>query len=300
MVTKLDPKRRSISTPSSTAVLQRVLLYLVLGTAWIVVSDLILVALHLSPALTSAIQVAKGVAFVGVVGLVIYRGLLDLFGRIEAVKEDVVEASIELVARIGMAVEYRDGITGGHNHRIGAYALAVAQELGLPRERCEMLRLAAPLHDLGKIAVPDAVLLKPGPLNDEERELMRRHVEFGVRILADGTHPVIQLAETVARTHHERWNGTGYPEGLRGEWIPLEGRIVAVCDSFDAMISDRPYHVARSIESAIEEICSLAGTAFDPKVVEAFLACEAEIRRIHADSEEWQPRRCWHEILNVR
>jgi putative two-component system response regulator len=146
----------------------------------------------------------------------------------------------------------------------------VARELGLRDELVEVYRWAAPLHDLGKVAVPDAILLKPGKLTPEEFDLMKTHTEIGGELLAGSHWPVLQLAEVIARTHHERWDGTGYM-GLKGEAIPLCGRVVSVTDVFDALTHERPYKRAWSLEESLSELRGLAGKAFDPQVAEMFL-----------------------------
>jgi len=177
------------------------------------------------------------------------------------------------VRRLALAAEYRDDETGGHNQRIGSYAAILAAQMGLDAKACEMLSYAALLHDLGKIGVPDSLLLKPGVFTPEERLAMQRHTTLGAELLADGYHPLILMSHTVALTHHERWDGNGYPNGLRGEEIPIEGRIVAVCDVYDALTSKRPYKEAWSSADAIAEIVRESGCHFDPVVVDAFLNC---------------------------
>jgi len=166
----------------------------------------------------------------------------------------------------------RDGETQRHAERMGALALDIGRELGLDGEALEQLRQAAPLHDIGKVAVPDAILLKPGPLDPSEMATARRHTIAGAHILYAATAAELRLAAEIALTHHERWDGRGYPSGLAGEEIPLAGRIVAVADVFDALIHERPYKPAWSVPEAITEIRMGAATQFDPEVVAAFLA----------------------------
>ena len=153
----------------------------------------------------------------------------------------------------------------------------LAREMGLDASECDAIRRAAPMHDVGKIGVPDAVLLKPGRLDEGELAAMRRHAAQGARMLAGGKTALVRMAETIARTHHERWDGSGYPHGLKGEEIPLAGRIVAVADVFDALTSERPYKRAWGVDAAVAEIEGLAGKHFDPRVVAAFLAALPEI-----------------------
>jgi putative two-component system response regulator len=153
---------------------------------------------------------------------------------------------------------------------VGRTSAYVAAALDLAEEDVTIIRHAATLHDVGKIAVPDSVLLKPGPLDEHELELMKTHVRAGADMLANSRSPLLQVAEKVALTHHEWWDGTGYLSGLRGDEIPLPGRIVAIADVFDALTHDRPYKRAAPLEVALDEIRSLGGRQFDPRVVEAF------------------------------
>lgn len=180
------------------------------------------------------------------------------------------EAKLETLQRLALAAEYRDDQTFEHTERVGSMAASLAKLLGLDDEHVHLMRLAAPLHDVGKLAVSDTILLKPGKLTPEEFELVKLHAAHGAAILADSNSPVLRLAEEIARCHHEWWDGTGYPNQLRGEDIPISGRIVAVADVYDALTHDRPYKRAWTIEQAGNEIASLSGTQFDPTVVDAF------------------------------
>src|SRR5919109_2922920 len=177
---------------------------------------------------------------------------------------------VEILERLALAAEYRDDDTGEHTKRVGETAAQIAQTLGWPSEEVELIRRAAPLHDVGKIAISDSILLKPGKLTPEEFERMKRHTQLGAKMLSGGRFPLLQLAEQIALTHHERWDGSGYM-GLSQEDIPIAGRIVAVADVFDALISERPYKKAWPLDEAIEEIRNQSGRQFDPRVVEAFL-----------------------------
>jgi putative two-component system response regulator len=181
------------------------------------------------------------------------------------------QAYTETVKRLGRAIDYHDGVTGEHVERVSAHAHRIALSLGLDRERADLVRLASPLHDVGKIAIPAAILGKPEPLSPDERLEMERHTEFGYDLLADSGSELLDLAATVARTHHERWDGGGYPRRLQGEEIPLEGRIVAVADVYDALTSDRPYRAALPVGEARAFLVQERGKAFDPRVVDAFL-----------------------------
>jgi putative two-component system response regulator len=180
------------------------------------------------------------------------------------------ETQIEILERLALAAEYRDDDTGEHTKRVGQMSAEIARGLGLPPAEVELIRRAAPLHDVGKIAIPDSILLKPGRLTPEEFEQMKTHTTLGSKMLSGGRFPLLQRAEEIALTHHERWEGTGYI-GLAGDSIPLAGRIVAVADVFDALTSARPYKTAWPRAEAVEEIRRQSGRQFDPRVVEAFL-----------------------------
>lgn len=180
------------------------------------------------------------------------------------------ETQIEILERLALAAEYRDDDTGEHTKRVGQMSAQIAQALGLPEPEVELIRRASPLHDVGKIAIPDSILLKPGKLTPEEFDIMRKHTALGAKMLSGGRFPLLQRAEEIALTHHERWNGTGHL-GLQGKAIPIAGRIVTVADVFDALISERPYKEAWPPTEAIEEIQRQSGRQFDPQVVDAFL-----------------------------
>ena len=183
---------------------------------------------------------------------------------------DLEQARLEILDRLALAAEYRDDETQEHALRIGRASEALARALGLDDATVYDIRRAAPLHDVGKIGVPDRILLKPGPLDESEYAEMKRHAAIGAKMLSGGQAPVLRLAEEIALTHHERWDGTGYPRGLQGEEIPLAGRIVAVADVFDALTHRRPYKEPWPLERAVEEIWAQSGRHFDPRVVEAF------------------------------
>ena len=185
-------------------------------------------------------------------------------------------ARIEILQRLATAAEYRDDDTGQHTRRVARTAGMLAAELGLAVGTVRTVTLAAPLHDVGKIAIPDAVLLKPGQLTADELDLMKDHVQRGAGILGGSSSPLLQMAEEIALTHHERWDGGGYPAGLAQDQIPLGGRLVAVADVFDAMTHERPYKPAQPVQAAVEEICSQANRQFDPQVVEAFAGLDHE------------------------
>ena len=163
---------------------------------------------------------------------------------------------LETVDRLARAIEHRDGATGAHVNRMARVAALLGQLVGLETEQIELLRAAAPMHDVGKIATPDEILRKPGPLTPEELEVMKEHTTVGHDILAGSDSPLLQMAARIALTHHEHYDGSGYPRGLKSEEIPIEGRIVAVADVFDALLSDRPYRPAMEVDAATQLISS--------------------------------------------
>lgn len=193
-----------------------------------------------------------------------------LADEVSKATQHLAEREEEVIWRLSRALAYRDDSTGDHTSRVANVARLIAEELGLSDHDCRMIYLAAPLHDIGKVAIPDAILNKPAALTSEEVTLMRTHVPIGEEILADGTSELIRVAGIIARAHHERWDGTGYPSRISGETIPIEGRIAAVADVFDALCSPRPYKAAWPIARARDEIGHGAGTQFDPAVVAAF------------------------------
>jgi CHASE2 domain-containing sensor protein len=198
----------------------------------------------------------------------------------ERVRERTAElhaTQLEVIQRLGQAVDSRDEETGEHIDRITTLSHRLAIAAGLGRHEAEMLARASAMHDVGKVAIPDRILGHPGPLEPEERAIMQTHARLGARILAGSRSPLIRLAEEIALTHHERWDGGGYPAGLAGDDIPLSGRIVAVCDVFDALVSRRPYKEPWPVERALAEIRAQAGRHFDPRLAELFVdVIEAE------------------------
>ncbi|WP_277251839.1 HD domain-containing phosphohydrolase [Neptunomonas phycophila] len=188
--------------------------------------------------------------------------------HLSMVKADKLKKThIELIQRLGRAAEYKDNETGMHVLRMSRYSRVLAKAAGLSDDDAEDLQQAAPMHDIGKIGIPDSILLKPEKLTHEEYTHMQRHTQIGAEILGDSESGLIQLAYTVAMTHHEKWDGTGYPNGLKGDNIPLAGRIVAVADVFDALTSKRPYKEAWPVEKALNVIKQDSGTHFDPLLV---------------------------------
>jgi PAS domain S-box-containing protein len=202
----------------------------------------------------------------------VFNGFLrDISERVQA-RDQLRSSQQEVLQRLALAAEYRDDETGQHTRRVGDLAARLAAGLGLAEEEVELLRLAAPLHDVGKIGIPDTILLKRGRLTPAEFGTVKEHTLIGAEMLGGGGFPLLESAEQIARSHHERWDGTGYPHGLSGADIPLAGRIVALADVFDALTHDRPYKAAWSREAALAEIGVQRGRQFDPRLVDAFLA----------------------------
>lgn len=200
--------------------------------------------------------------------------------EVEKRTEEVDQAQHEMLQRLARAAEHRHQQTGQHILRVSQVAGFLAEALDQPKEWIERLREAARLHDIGKIGIPDRILLSRGGLSDEEFEVMKKHTEIGAELLSGGQSDLMQMAERIARWHHERWDGTGYPDGLAEEEIPLEARIVTVADAFDAMTHDRPYQEALGLETAFEVIEEKKGAQFDPRVSEALLERKEEVTRI--------------------
>lgn len=201
---------------------------------------------------------------------------------VDAGLREIASRKQEVIWRLALAIEARDGGTGAHVSRVARISQRLAQAMGLGEARSRLIYLAAPLHDVGKIATPDAILAKSGPLTAAEQAIMRQHVQHGVSILRDGATDLMKVAAIIARGHHEKWDGTGYPAGLVGEAIPIEARIVAVADVFDTLCSARAYKKAFPFEAAFAEIIASAGAHFDPACVEAFEQLEDELRRMYS------------------
>lgn len=204
-----------------------------------------------------------------------------LADEVQRATSEILDRERELVLRLARAAECRDPETGSHISRMASYSVLIAQELGCDSQFIDLLALAAPMHDIGKLGIPDYILLKPGRLDGDELVIMRRHAEIGARILEDSLSPLIKLAARIAHHHHEQYDGSGYPDGLVGDDIPLECRIVAVADVFDALTSSRPYKRAWSIEDARQFIQDGRGRHFCPQCCDAFL-------------------RCWDQVLHIR
>lgn len=187
--------------------------------------------------------------------------------KVEALRE----TQIDLIQRLGRAAEYKDNETGMHVQRMSHYTKILAMALGMEEDQAEELRMATTMHDIGKIGIPDNILLKPGKLDEQEFAEMKKHVVIGGNILSNPRSTLISLAYKVATAHHEKWDGSGYPNGLVGDAIPIEGRIAAIADVFDALTSERPYKKAWSIEEAVEFLKSQSGKHFDPQLVQLFI-----------------------------
>ncbi|MBX3332184.1 MAG: response regulator [Nitrospira sp.] len=187
----------------------------------------------------------------------------------------------ETIQRLAIAAEFRDNSTAQHIQRMSHYSELLARKAGLSPERCDLIRTASPMHDIGKIGTPDHVLLKPGKFTEEEFGVISQHAEIGYKILSGSEAELLKVAALIAYTHHERYDGTGYPRGLQGEEIPIEGRIVAIADAFDALTTQRVYKPAFEISHAIDLMLKNRGKHFDPELLDLFVASTDEVTRIH-------------------
>lgn len=204
--------------------------------------------------------------------------------------EELHKTRLQIIQRLGRAAEYKDNETGLHVIRMSHYARVLGLAAGLDEDDADQLLNAAPMHDIGKIGIPDRILLKPGKLDEEEWNIMRQHPYIGYKIIGDHDSSLLKVAAEIAFTHHEKWNGQGYPRGLKGEVIPLEGRIVAIADVFDALTSVRPYKPAWPIEKAVQLLRDEAGRHFDPDLVELFIGRLPEILAIRSQWQEDDPK----------
>lgn len=202
--------------------------------------------------------------------------------RVRERTEVVRQTRLEVIHRLSRAAEYRDDNTGQHVNRVSQVSAALGRSVGLSEGECDIILNAAPMHDVGKIGIPDHILLKPGRLTPEEWEVMKTHAKIGGDIFSGNESELLQAARAVALTHHEKWDGSGYPDGLKGEAIPLIGRIVAVADVFDALVSKRPYKAPWTFDDALGEIERISGSHFDPHVVRAFLSIFPQVTEIHS------------------
>jgi len=213
-----------------------------------------------------------------------------LSDRTKLLEEEVKKATKDILAReleslnvIGKTAEYKDPETGEHINRVSNYSVLLAKGMGLSDTLQDLIFHASPLHDIGKVGIPDYILLKPGPLNEEEWSIMKTHPLIGYEILKRSQSNFLSAGAIIAFTHHEKYDGTGYPKGLKGEDIPLLGRIVALADVFDALTTKRPYKNAWEFNAAVDEIIRLKGTHFDPTIVQLFIEHLDEIRKIYED-----------------
>lgn len=217
----------------------------------------------------------------------------ELEARVRERTQKLAHTQREIVKRLARAGEYRDNETGMHIVRMSRYSSLLAETVGINPEGCELIFHASPMHDIGKIGIPDRILLKPGKLTRDEWDIMRSHTEMGAEILSGSDSDLLKKAEVIAKTHHEKWDGSGYPKGTKGEDIPIEGRIVAVSDVFDALTSERPYKKAWTVEEAVEELDRGRGAHFDPQLIEKFKHVLPDVLKIKSkfvDSEETQSK----------
>lgn len=206
--------------------------------------------------------------------------LANALQSLELSESKVWASQAETIFRLARMVEFRDEETGRHVHRMSSYCEIIARQIGYSAEESERVRLASQLHDVGKVAVPDSILLKPGKLTPEEFEIVKGHTDAGHKMLLGSSSEIVQLGSLIAYTHHERWDGTGYPRGLAGETIPREGRIAAVADVFDALTTDRVYRAALPTKSAVKMMRQERGQHFDPALLDAFLLAQPEVEEV--------------------
>ncbi len=252
------------------------------------------------------VSAAQIIGYLAAGSLALYLLVARLVNRIFVAHQAVVDSQVEILTRLASAAEMRDGATYEHCYRVGRFAQEIAMHMGVAEGSAKLLFLAAQLHDIGKIAVPDSILHKPGRLDPDERKIMEWHVRVGGELLEGVSSPMLELAEVVTWTHHEKWDGTGYPNRLKGEEIPLEGRIVAVADVFDALTQRRPYKEPMPLEKAIAIINNDSGTHFDPEVVVAFNKALPRLKMIIDRNGEYSggghlhmPEEVVHQILTT-
>ena len=214
--------------------------------------------------------------------LALYDQSQELARQIDERTQELKHTRLQIIRRLGLAAEYKDNETGMHVIRMSHYSKLIAQAYGGNDSWVQLVLNASPMHDVGKIGIPDNILLKPGKLEPDEWDFMKKHAEFGAEIIGEDESPLMQMSRTIALTHHEKWDGSGYPHGLAGEEIPLEGRIIAIADVFDALTSERPYKKAWTVEDAVKLIDENSGTHFDSGLVPLFHDVLPDILEIKA------------------
>lgn len=233
-----------------------------------------------------ALQRIKNILEVRLLHKQVLQQNLELESRVKERTQELEKSRLEIIRRLGLAAEYKDNETGNHVLRMSLFSQMLAKAIGFSDEHANMMLNAAPMHDIGKIGIPDRVLLKPGKLDADEWTIMQTHVQIGAELLSGSDVPLMVMAQNIALTHHEKWDGSGYPEGLSGEAIPIEGRICALCDVFDALTSERPYKEAWPIDKAMDHIRSQSGSHFDPHLVRVFEEILEDVlntRKLHLD-----------------
>jgi len=216
------------------------------------------------------------------------------YDKLEEAYKELKGSHIEMIFRLAVIAESRDPSTGIHLVRIADYSSLIAEGLALPKREVELIRYSSPMHDIGKITLPDTILKKKGILTSEEVALMRKHPEAGARVFRDAKSPMLKACGVIALTHHERFDGSGYPQGMKGEDIPLYGRIVSLADCFDALTSKRPYKEAYGFDKSVSMILGKAGSFFDPAVVMAFMREKDRLKDI------WEANRDIEDFLKDR
>ncbi|MGY6276895.1 response regulator [Methylomonas sp. MgM2] len=218
--------------------------------------------------------------------LALYDQNKELDRKVRVQTKQLHETRLQIIQRLGRAAEYKDNETGLHVIRMSYYARILGLAAGMSEDQADMLMNAAPMHDIGKIGIPDSILKKPGKLDPHEYKVMEMHCEIGAQIIGDDESELLQLAKIVALTHHEKWNGKGYPKNLKGEEIPRVGRIVAIADVFDALTSKRPYKEAWPVEDAVNWLIKYSGEHFDPQLTPLFIEALPEILKFKAEHDE--------------
>jgi putative two-component system response regulator len=210
--------------------------------------------------------------------------LRSAIAKVQAANRQIYETQLDTVRRLALAAEHRDEDTASHLQRVAGFCAVIADGLGIAIDEVHMIRHASVLHDVGKIGVPDSVLLKPGPLTPEEFEIVKQHTLIGAKILADSASPLIQAGQAIALSHHEKWDGSGYPKALTAKKIPLYGRICAVADVFDALLSPRPYKLPFSLEATLTIMAEGRGKHFDPDILNIFFDRLEEILKVRDEN----------------